>query len=196
MPPSNPRLSFAQTALAGSGDTDNHGVQMPWDDQGDERVTSAMHLAQVNIGRIKAPLDDPIMAGFVSRLDEINALAEATPGFVWRLQTDEGNATALRPYDDDRILVNLSVWRTMEELREFVYRSRHVELLRAREEWFEKFERPYAALWWIPAGHIPSVGEAKERLARLEEDGPTPFAFTFQQPFPPEAGLKALAASM
>src|SRR5437764_2790129 len=104
------------------------------------RVTSAMHLAQVNIGRIKAPLDDPIMAGFVSRLDDINALAETTPGFVWRLQTDEGNATALRPYDDDRILVNLSVWRTMEELREFVYRSRHVELLRAREEWFEKFE--------------------------------------------------------
>ena len=157
-------------------------------------MASAVHLAQVNIGRVKAPIDDPIMAGFVSRLDEINALAEAAPGFVWRLQTDAGNATALRPYDDDRILVNMSVWRSIEELRDFVYRSRHLEVLRGREQWFEKFERPYAALWWIPAGHIPTLAEAKERLARLEAEGPTPFAFTFQQAFPPEAGLNALAA--
>ena len=113
---------------------------------------------------------------------------------MWRLQTDEGNATALRPYDDDRILVNMSVWRTMKALREFVYRSRHVALLRAREEWFEKFERPYAALWWISAGHIPTLEEAKERLARLDADGPTPFAFTFQQWFPPEARAASLLA--
>ena len=159
-------------------------------------MESAVHLAQVNIGRIKAPLDDPIMAGFVSRLDEINALAEAAPGFVWRLKTDEGNATALRPYDDDRTLVNMSVWRSIEELREFVYRSRHLEVLRGREQWFEKLDRPYAVLWWIPAGHVPTIEEAKERLAQIEAQGPTPFAFTFQQPFPPDAAAETLTASL
>lgn len=140
-------------------------------------------LAQVNIGRIRASLEDPVMAGFVNRLDEINALADQSPGFVWRLQTPAGNATYLRPYDDDRILVNMSVWESVEALKNFVYRTAHKEMLRQRQEWFEKIDSAYAALWWVPAGHIPGVDEAKKRLAYLEEHVPTQFAFTFQRIF-------------
>jgi hypothetical protein len=152
-----------------------------------------VHLAQVNIGRIKEPLDSATMSGFVARLDEINAIADRSPGFVWRLQTEEGNATYLRPYDDERILINMSVWESVEALEAFVYRSLHVELLRQRHEWFEKFEGVYAALWWVPAGHRPSVDEARKRLRRLEEEGPTPFAFTFRNRFPPDE--KVIAAT-
>ena len=115
------------------------------------------HIAQVNIGRVKAPVEDPIMAGFVARLDEINALAERSPGFVWRLQTSEGNATYFRPYpEDDRILINMSVWETIESLRHYVYQTAHAELLRQRQAWFEKFAGSYTALWWVPAGHLPA----------------------------------------
>jgi uncharacterized protein DUF3291 len=152
-------------------------------------VTKKPQLAQVNIARMKAPLESQIMAGFVARLDEINALADQSPGFVWRLKTEQGDATYLRPYDDDRILFNLSMWKTIEELRAYVYRSAHSELLRARHEWFMKFENPYLALWWVPAGHRPSVDEAKKRLAHLVEHGPTPFAFTFKRSFPPDAAF-------
>lgn len=152
-----------------------------------------LHLAQVNIARMKATLEDPIMAGFVARLDEINALADGSPGFVWRLQTDEGNATYLRPYDDDRILFNMSVWETIEDLREYVYKSAHTQLIRQRQQWFEKFDSMYLALWWIPASHIPSIDEAKKRLAHLEEHGPTPFAFTLKKTFAPdEAYLRTI----
>jgi hypothetical protein len=144
------------------------------------------HVAQVNIGRIKAPLNDPIMAGFMNRLDELNALADRSPGFIWRLQTGEGNATYFRPYDhDDRILLNMSVWENMEVLKHYVYRSMHAELLRQRHEWFEKFEGTYAALWWVPQRHRPSIDEAKQRIAHLDTHGPTEFAFTFKSPFPP-----------
>ncbi len=138
------------------------------------------HWAQVNIARMRAPLDDPLMSGFVARLAEINALADRSPGFVWRLQTDAGDATYLRPYDDDRILFNLSVWESVEALKQYVYRSAHAELLRDRRKWFEHFAGSYVALWWVPAGHLPSVDEAKERLAHLEAYGPSPFAFTFK----------------
>lgn len=137
------------------------------------------HLAQVNIGRALASLDDPRMAGFVARLDEINALAESSPGFVWRLQTEEGNATALRPYEDDRILFNLSVWKTPEHLRQFVYRSAHAEVMRQRKSWFERFGDVYMALWWIPEGHTPTISEAKERLQYLQLNGESDFAFSF-----------------
>jgi hypothetical protein len=147
---------------------------------------NSMHIAQVNIGRIKGPMDGPVMAGFVARLEEINALADGSPGFVWRLQTAEGNATDLRPYDDDRILVNMSVWESIEQLKHYVYKTAHAELLRGRQDWFEKFSGTYTALWWIPKGHVPSVDEAKERLAHLEANGPTPFAFTFQKHFASE----------
>jgi len=148
-----------------------------------------MQLAQVNIARMKGPLESEVMAGFVARLDEINALADASPGFVWRLQTSEGNATYLRPYDDDRILFNLSVWQTIDDLKAYVYQSAHTEVLRRRQEWFSKFAGVFVALWWVPAGHRPSVDEAKKRLAYLDEHGPTPFAFTFKVTFPPDEAL-------
>jgi len=144
------------------------------------------YIAQVNIARMKAPLDDPSMAGFVARLDEINALADGSPGFFWRLQTTEGNATYLRPYDDDRILFNLSVWETVDALREYVYRTAHAELLRQRHNWFDKFAGASVALWWVPAGHLPGIDEAKKRLAHLETHGPTQFAFTFKAIFQPD----------
>jgi hypothetical protein len=145
-----------------------------------------MHLAQVNIARAKGPLDGPVMAAFVARLDEINALADRSPGFVWRLQDDDGNATAIRAYEDETLIVNLSVWESVEALRAYAFHSTHVELLRDRHLWFEKFEGAYLALWWVPAGHRPSVDEAKQRLAHLEARGPSPFAFTFRELFPPE----------
>jgi hypothetical protein len=144
------------------------------------------HLAQINIGRVRGPIDGPVMAGFVNRLVEINELAERSPGFVWRLQTDEGDATYFRPYEDDRILINMSVWESVESLREYVYRTAHAELLRQRQEWFEQFSASYLALWWVPAGHLPGIDEAKERLAHLDEHGPTSFAFTFKKVFAPE----------
>jgi hypothetical protein len=152
-------------------------------------MAGTVHLAQVNIARMKAPLEDPLMAGFVGRLDEINALADRSAGFVWRLQTGEGNATYLRPYEDDRILFNMSVWQGLEELKAYVYRSLHVEVMRNRKEWFERFDAPYSALWWVPAGHVPSVDEAKKRLLHLTVHGPTAFAFTFQAPFPPDPAV-------
>lgn len=143
------------------------------------------HLAQVNIGRFRAPLEDPIMEGFRTQLDPINALADQSPGFVWRLQTEDGNATAIRPYaGDDLMAINMSVWESLESLQQFVYKSAHVGTLRGRKQWFEQIEGPILVLWWIPVGQIPSVGEAQERLQHLKEHGPTPHAFTFRTPFP------------
>ena len=147
---------------------------------------SAYHVAQVNIGRIRFPLDDPRMAGFMTRLDDINALADQSRGFVWRLQTSAGNATYFRPYDDDRVLMNMSVWETIENLKHYVYRTAHAEFLRHREEWFERFSSSYLALWWVPAGHRPGIDEAKKRVAHLDAHGPTQFAFTFKSVFPPD----------
>ena len=145
------------------------------------------HIAQVNIGRVKAPVDHPSMAGFTSRLDELNAIADRSPGFVWRLQTSAGNATYFRPYpEDDSILMNMSVWETIEDLRNYVYRTVHAELLKHRHEWFDKFAGMYMALWWVPAGHRPGVDEARKRLEHLEKHGPTQFAFTFKTTFPPD----------
>ena len=148
-------------------------------------------IAQVNIGRIQAPTDHPTMAGFMTRLDEINALADTSPGFVWRLQTGEGNATYFRPYDDDRILINMSVWENIEALSHYVYHTAHAELLRHRHEWFEKFAGVYLALWWVPAGHRPGIDEAKKRLAHLEQHGPSEFAFTFKTIFQPSENFQA-----
>ena len=148
---------------------------------------SRYHIAQVNIGKVRAPVEDPSMAGFTIRLDELNALADGSRGFVWRLQTSTGNATYFRPYPvDDRILMNMSVWETIEDLRHYVYHTVHAELLRQRHEWFEKFAGTYTALWWVPAGHHPGIDEARKRLAHLDEQGPTQFAFTFKNTFPPD----------
>jgi len=148
-------------------------------------AVSRFHLAQVNIGRVRAPLEDPVMEGFRTQLDPINALADSSPGFVWRLQTEDGNAMAIRPYaDDERMAINMSVWESLATLQQFVYRSGHVAPLRDRKQWFEPMGGPILALWWIPAGHIPTVFEAQERLQHLKEHGPTPHAFTFRMPFP------------
>jgi hypothetical protein len=156
------------------------------------------HLAQVNIGRIVAPLDDPIMEGFKSQLDPINALADRSPGFVWRMQTEDGNAMAIRPYaDDDRMAMNMSVWESFDALQQFVYQTAHVGTLRDRKQWFEPMDGPILALWWIPAGHIPTVAEAKDRLAHLKAHGPTPHAFTFRKTFPaPDADPSGAIAGL
>ena len=138
------------------------------------------NIAQVNIGKIRAELTDPVMAGFVNRLDEINALADGSPGFVWRLAGTENNATYLRPFDDPWMLLNMSVWESVEDLRRFVFETSHRELLKQRHEWFEKLTDVYAALWWVPEGHTPIVDEAKQRLERLKRNGPTQFAFTLK----------------
>jgi hypothetical protein len=146
------------------------------------------HLAQVNIARMLAALDDPIMAGFVARLEDINVLADASPGFVWRLQSDGGDATSIRVYDDPNIIINMSVWESVEALNSFVYRSVHQGVMRHRREWFERFDGPYLALWWIPAGHVPSPAEGKAALDDLRANGPSPRAFAFARPFPPPDG--------
>ena len=149
-------------------------------------------LAQVNIGRLRARVDDPLIAEFVAALERINAVADAAPGFVWRLQTEDGNATAIRPVDDDELLaINLSVWESVEALADYVYRSEHVEFMRRRREWFERFGTSYLALWWTRAGTIPTVPEAMARIAQLDRDGPTPAAFTFKHRFaPPHDGSR------
>src|SRR4030095_10162447 len=121
------------------------------------------HIAQVNIARLRAPIDDPLLAGFVARLDDVNALADAAPGFLWRLQTDTGNATALRPDDDDRSPFNLSVWESPDQLRDFVYRSAHVEVMRQRKSWFERFDGSYYALWWVSPRPSHLHGRGRER---------------------------------
>jgi hypothetical protein len=140
-------------------------------------------LAQVNIALAKAPIDTPLMAEFVARLDLVNAVADNAPGFVWRLQGEDGNATAIRAFDDDRVIVNMSVWESIDHLADFVYRSGHIDVMRRRREWFDRI-RLHMTLWWVPAGHLPSVAEAQQRLAHLREHGPTPHAFTFKRRFP------------
>ena len=124
------------------------------------------------------------MAGFVARLDELNALADESPGFIWRYQTDAGDATEVRVFDDALILFNLSVWESVEALEQYVYRSNHVAALQKRAEWFERSNRAPLVLWWIPAGHTPTVEEAKGRFDTLWRDGPGPAAFTFRERFP------------
>lgn len=145
---------------------------------------SAWQLAQLNIGIIRAPMDSPVMADFAANLDRINALAEATPGFVWRLQTEEGNATAIRPFENQNLLLNMSVWRDVESLGKYVYHSAHVEIMRRRREWFERMDEAFLVLWWVPQGHRPSVAEAVARLELLRSKGPTAEAFTFRHAFP------------
>jgi hypothetical protein len=148
-------------------------------------------LAQLNIGVIKGPMDSPVMADFAANLERINALAEQTPGFVWRLQTDDGDATALRPFENENMLVNMSVWRDADALRSFVYRSDHVDIMRRRAQWFERMNEGFLVLWWIPEGHRPSIAEAIARLETLRRQGPTAQAFTFRQSFPPPDAVES-----
>jgi GNAT superfamily N-acetyltransferase len=143
------------------------------------------HLAQLNIARLLAPLDDPRLDGFVSNLDRVNALGDASAGFVWRLQTDDGDATALRPFPDPDVIVNLTVWESVESLRAFAYKGEHLEVFKQRRDWFEDRVEPMVVLWWIADGHIPTVEEAQQRLEFLRRHGPSPWAFTFSHTEPP-----------
>lgn len=150
------------------------------------------HLAQINIGRLIAPMGDPRIADFVAELAPINALADAAPGFVWRLQSAYGNAMDIAYNDDPSINVNMSVWESVEALRNFVYRSDHLKVLRDRAKWFEKMDKPFTCLWWVPAGHIPTVAEGRERLEHYQEHGPTPFSFWFSKLYPAQESSLAL----
>lgn len=141
-------------------------------------------LAQSNVARMRGPIDDPVMAGFVERLDPLNALADESPGFVWRYQTEAGNATEVQVFDDELILFNMSVWESIEALEAYVYKSNHVRAVQKRAEWFERSNRSPIVLWWIVAGHIPTVEEAKVRFDKLWREGPSADAFTFRNRYP------------
>jgi hypothetical protein len=141
------------------------------------------HLAQVNIATLLAPLEDPRLAEFVANLDRINELAEAAPGFIWRLKGEGNDATSLRPFGEN-VIVNMSVWEDTDHLFDFVYRTAHAPVMAKRRQWFAKPEGPFVVLWWIGAGHRPSIEEARQRLALLVRKGPNPLAFTLKQRFP------------
>jgi hypothetical protein len=147
------------------------------------------HLAQINVGRLIAPVDDPRIADFVAQLDEINALADRSPGFVWRLQSYSGNALDIQYSSEDPTMnVNMSVWESLEALKAYAYRSDHVRVFRERAKWFVKLDVPTYCLWWVPIGHIPTVAEGRERLEHYQKYGATPFSFWFSQYFPAPAG--------
>ena len=143
-------------------------------------------LAQLNIALPRAPLESEQLAEFMAALDPVNAAADESPGFVWRLQTDDGDATGIRGFGDDRLIINMSVWESLAALRQFVYASggSHLGVMRRRREWFERMAKSHLVLWWVPAGHQPSLREAEERLAMLRDLGPTPSAFSFRHSFP------------
>ncbi|MFJ9869851.1 DUF3291 domain-containing protein [Streptomyces sp. NPDC101165] len=156
----------------------------------------AHELAQVNIARLKFPLDSPELKYFVDALDPVNAVADAADGFVWRLESDSGNATDIPVLGDEWLIINMSVWRDSNALTAFMYQGQHRELLARRREWFERVSEAMATLWWVPAGHRPTVAEAEERLLHLREHGPTPYSFTLRTSFPaPEAEAEAEAVS-
>jgi heme-degrading monooxygenase HmoA len=141
------------------------------------------HLAQLNIAKMNFPYEDERFADFIAALDPVNTSAEVMPGFIWRLQTDEGNATSVTVYDDEMLLVNMSVWESLEHLVGFVRSPAHLAIMRRRREWFAPSEQPYLVLWWVPAGHEPDVAEAEERLEYLRANGPSSYAFSFSRPF-------------
>lgn len=140
-------------------------------------------LAQINVARLAFPLDDPRLADFVAQLEPVNAVADAAPGFIWRLKTDAGDATGIQAFPDRMILVNMSVWESVESLRAFTYRGDHLRVFRDRARWFEKLENPSHALWWLAAGAVPSLEEGRRRLEHLWKHGPTEEAFTFARVF-------------
>ena len=150
----------------------------------------AFELAQVNIGRLTAPVDSPVLADFMAALDPVNAAADQAPGFIWRLQTEDGNATAIQAFGWDAagsagVIVNMSVWTDAEHLGAFVYGEMHRQIMRRRREWFQLMREAYLACWWVPAGHRPSTGEAEDRVRDLRAHGSTPYAFSLRVSYPP-----------
>ncbi len=140
-------------------------------------------LAQINIAKAKAAMDSVIMIGFVDRLDEINELADNSPGFVWRLKAEAGDTT-INAFEDPSLIVNMSVWQDLESLKHYVYKSVHIQLLKEKNSWFDKMSEAHQVLWWVPMGHMPSVEEGKERLEYIRKHGATEFGFNFARNFP------------
>jgi len=153
-----------------------------------------MHIAQVNVSRALEPLDSPLLRDFMAALAPVNALADAAPGFVWRLKTEDDDATAIRGFGDDRLIINMSVWTSVRAISEFVYGAAHRAALQRRREWFAPMREAYTAVWWVAAGTEPTVAEAEERVGRLRRVGPTPYAFTLRRPFDSQ-GRHGLAES-
>ena len=153
------------------------------------------HIAQINIGRILGPMDSPVMEEFAKNLEPINQLAESSPGFVWRLKDDTNNATSIHVFDDDFLLINMSVWTDIDSLYQFVFKTAHTEFLKRRKEWFERMEQAYAALWYVPAGHAPTPFEAIDRLEYLRTHGETPYAFGFKNRFSAQDSQDYMAES-
>ncbi len=146
---------------------------------------SDWHLAQFNVAKIRYPLEDPRMAEFVDNLDRINGLGDASPGWVWRYSTDSGNSMDERIFDDPDIALNFTIWEDVDSLRAYTYKSDHKDFLRRRREWFVDMpEWPIVVMWWVPAGTIPTLAEAKLRLEQLRDHGPDQDAFTFRQTYP------------
>lgn len=150
------------------------------------------HLAQVNIAKAHATMDAPEMQGFVEQLDYINQLAERSPGFVWRLQTEAGDATSLQLFDDPLVIMNCSVWESLEALQDYVYSGEHLTVLKNKKNWFEKMASPALALWWVPAGHIPSAEAARDAIHQLQQQGPSAAVFSFAKPYPMPDASQAL----
>lgn len=145
---------------------------------------TAYHLAQYNVAKMRAESDDPAMAGFLARLDELNHLADRSPGFVWRFQDETGHSNYIRLYEDDLVVVNMSTWESIDALHTFTYRSDHGPVYAARHTWFEPMDGHTLVLWWVAAGHEPTAMEGKDRLELLQRLGPTADAFTLKQRFP------------
>ena len=149
----------------------------------------------MNVGRLRAPKGSPVVAEFFAHHEPVNALADRSPGFVWRLQTEEGNATDIQLDGDDPLfIVNLSVWESVQALKDYVYRTEHRDFLRRRREWFEVMDELIMVLWWVPAGTTPTTDEALDRLALLRANGPGPEAFTFREVYEPPAPTPAASA--
>jgi Domain of unknown function (DUF3291) len=138
------------------------------------------HLAELNIGRLLHPLDDPRIADFANNLELVNGIADRSEGFVWRLKGDAGNATSMQAFDDPRIIINISLWDSVEALERYVWQTVHKRFYGRRHEWFDRFEGPYFVMWWVPSGHRPTVQEALERLQSLKDNGPSDFAFGWE----------------
>lgn len=143
-------------------------------------------LAQINVAKMKGVnIDDPVMKEFVDNLEKVNALADKSEGFVWRLKDEEDNATSFNPYDDEQMIINISVWENIESLENYVYRTFHTDFIRRKKEWFEKYGKTHLALWWIPENEFPSVQDAVIKLDELDEHGPSPSVFNFRNKFAP-----------
>ncbi len=153
------------------------------------------HLVQVNVAVPREPLDSPALAEFVANLEPVNALADRSPGFVWRLADESSDATSIRAFEDERMIINMSVWESVEALWAFVYVGRHLEVMRRRREWMTRIADTYMALWWLPAGEIPTPAQARERLDHLRAHGPTPWAFTFKRRYAAREATSAAASS-